>query len=436
LIIQARDDDSAKTGKFVSDVVESNAGWKACFPNVVPDKERGWSLNGYYVKDAKADYAEWVQKCTNDHKRDPGFMTASVLAGAIGMHPTGCLVLDDIHDSRNTESMAEMERVKKTVLADIIPTMNRPGRKPIFLVAYTPWKSDDAYAVLEQSGLWRQVVTPAYVEDDSSDVEFMSKRVRLTCPKVYPLVVLEQQYRILGKREFNRQLLCSLDGDNATSLPYYTYVTSGIEYSLPAYGGADPPGAEPDAESKGKKRSNFALAYVVKLPQGGALVLDGVLEECTQTQAENHILNAQSLFTAWNFTLVESVGVGLVFYNSIKRNPNLKILKSDLMETDEKGRRGSQSKDVRILEMAKWFENGTIRIAARDTPFLNALRYLFDHFWELNAKAPHPGWDAADSVYHALKAMPGLFITPAFSSVPVYGQQSKYGLQTPWALGG
>lgn len=432
LIVQARDEDASKTGRFISDIIESNAGWKACFPHVVPDKERGWSLNGYHVKRTDMDYGEWVQLCTNDHKRDPSVMTASVTAGSIGMHPTGCLVMDDIHDSKNTESLAEMTRTVSTVKADIMPTMTKKGKKPLFLVAYTPWKSGDTYAELERSGLFRELVTPAFVEDENG-VEFQGKRIRLTAPTIYSLQILEQQWKLLGKREFSRQLLCKLDYGGATSLPYYPYVTSGIEYTFPAYGGADPTGAEPDFETKGKKHSYFALAYVVKIPQGGALVLDGVLEQCSHVEAENHILNAQSLFSNWNFTMVENVGPGLVFYNNAKRNRNLRVLASDLVVLDEKDRKRVSSKNTRIQSMAKWFETGTVKIAAKDTPFLNALRYLFDHFWELNEHQPHPAWDAGDAVYHALKAMPDIFVVPSYSApLPGYGQQEKIGLSTPW----
>lgn len=432
LIIQARDDDAAKTGRFIADIIESNAGWKSCFPNIVPDKERGWSLNGYYLKDVSMDYGEWIQKTNNDHKRDPSFMTASVMAGSIGMHPTGCLVMDDIHDSKNTESLAEMSRTVKTVKADIMPTMTKQGKKPLFLVAYTPWKSDDTYGELERSGLFKELVTPAFVEDENG-FEFGNKRIRLTAPNIYSLEVLEQQKKLLGEREFTRQLLCKLDYGGSTSLPYYSYIPTGIEYTFPAYGGADPTGAEPDLETKGKKHSYFALAYVVKLPQGGALVLDGVLEQCSHVEAENYILNAQTLFPRWNFTMVENIGPGLVFYNNAKRNRNLRVLASDLVVLDEKDRKSVKSKNQRIQGMARWFESGVVKIAARETPFLNALRFLFDHFWELNEHQPHMAWDAGDAVWHALKAMPDIFVIQDYSDIPVFGEKSKMGLGTVWS---
>jgi hypothetical protein len=439
LIVQARDDDAQKTGGFIADTIESNAGWKQVFPSVVPDKERGWSQNGYHVKDTSVSYDEWVQRCMGDHKRDPSFMSVSVQAGAIGSHPTGILLMDDIHDSKNTLSLAEMDKAQKIVKADIIPTMNRPGRKPMMVVAYTPWKPDDTYALLERTGIFTQLVTPAFRElsEDEFDpanpkhAHFDGRAVDLTCPEVYPVAVLEQQMRLLGKREFARQLLCNLEVGKGESLTYYPYIPTGSEWELPVAGGADPTTTEPDRYEEGKKRSYFALAFVAKLPQGGAVVLDGILEQCSHTDALNYLLGAQSRFPHYMFTMVENAGVGAAFFQLARRDLRLRVVESDLklLETDK----GVKSKDDRILQMSKWMEDGTIKIAARDTPFLNALRYLFEHFWELRKNDPNKAWDAGDATYQALKAFPELLISQQIpTTLPERGQAKRMGLGSAW----
>lgn len=444
MVVQARDEDAQKTGKLLADTISSSAGWKACFPHVAPDTERGWSQNGYNVKRTDMPYDKWVQLVVSDHKRDPSIMSVSVQAGGIGMHPTGILLLDDIHDTKNTESLAEMARVIKTILADFMPTMNRPGRKPLMIVAYTPWKSDDAYAVLEKSGIFRQLVTPAYVVvseeatrlinlPDRHYAEFDGQHVRLTCPEVYSATGLDQQLRLLGRREFSRQLLCTLDVGKGQALPYYPYILTGNEFDLPVVGGADPTAVEPDRLNDGKMRSYFALAYVAKLPQGGAVVLDGVLEQCSHYDAENHIFSAQNRFPRWAYTMVENVGPGAAFLQNARRNPRLRLIESSLVSIDEKGRQSVKSKDERILQMAKWFEDGTIKIAAKDTPFLNALRYLFDHFWEMNKNTPHMAWDAGDATYHALKGLPEILQAPIIPlELPRHGAPRRSGLGSVW----
>jgi len=444
LVIQARDKDAQKTHNFIAETIESNKGWKAAFPNVVPDKDRGWSLNGCHVKkthDIVQDgdkwkitpipYDEWVRTVTNNHQRDPSFLCVSVVAGAIGMHPTGCLVMDDIHDSKNTESLAEMAATVSTVKSDIIPTMTSPGKKPLLLVAYTPWKEDDAYAVLENSGLFRQLVTPAYIVDDDGKNEFDGQKVTLTCPKVYSEVVLEQQLKLLGFREFNRQLRCLLGQGTGVSLPYYSYVPSGDEWKWSVVAGADPNGPEKNMLEKTKELSHFAIAYIGRSPQGGAVVLDGYLEQSTYLDADSELLSAQNRYPNMQYTMVESVGTGLAYLAHARRTPDLKVVPSDVAGLKEKI---VKSKDHRIMEMGVWFENGTLKIADKDTPFLNALRYLFNHIFELNKNYAHPAWDAGDAVYAALKGMPDVLqIRRIASEIRQPGEKRKMSLSSAWS---
>lgn len=419
LVIQARDKDTQKTNNFIADTIERNKGWKACFPNVIPDKERGWSLNGLHIRktynlelvgnqwrQTDIDYDDWVQTITNDHKRDPSVLCVSVIAGSIGMHPTGCLVMDDIHDSKNTESMAEMASVVNTVKSDIIPTMSNPGRKPILLVAYTPWKTNDTYAMLEETGLFRQLETPAFTVDPDSDIEFRGEKIRLTCPQVYSLKVLEQQYKILGHREFGRQLRIDLAHGTADPLPYYTYGLSGDEYNWPIIAGADPNGTEKDRMTQEKKLSHFGIAYIAENPMGGAIVLDGFLERCSYGEADSQLLAAQTKFKNYKVCYIESVGTGEAYWEHVRKNMNLKVVASNLVSIDPKGRKVIRSKDNRVLDMAVWFENGTMKLSDRDSEFMRQLRFLFTHFYELDKNTAHPAWDAGDAVYAAMKGIP------------------------------
>jgi len=451
LVIQARDKDTQKTNNFIADVIESNKGWKACFPNVVPDIKRGWSQNGLHVQktyelelqgnvwvQTEIPYDDWIQTVTSDHKRDPTVLCVSVIAGSIGMHPTGCLIMDDIHDTKNTESLAEMASVIKTVKNDIIPTMTNPGRKPIFLVAYTPWKTDDTYALLEATGLFRQLETPAYTVDPESDIEFRGEKIRLTNPKVYNLTVLKQQYEILGHREFGRQILIDLIQGSTDPLPYYTWNLSGDEYNWPVFAGADPNGPERDVMTKTKDLSHFAIAYLAVNPMGGAVVLDGYLAKSTFLEADNELKAAQSKFKHYQICMVEAVGTGLAYWSHARRDLNLKIVGTDVATIDPKGRKVVRSKDHRILEIAVWFENGTILLSDRDSEFMRQLRYLFTHFYELDKRHANPAWDAGDAVYAAMKGIPHVLQIPKIEDeVRKPGYKPRMGLGSAWnSLGG
>jgi len=447
LVIQARDKDTQKTHNFIADTIKSNKGWSACFPNVVPDEERGWSLNGCHVKklydldlidgewiSTDIPYEDWVQTITSDHKRDPTFLCVSVIAGAIGMHPTGCLVMDDIHDAKNTESMAEMYRVVSTVKSDIMPTMSNPGRKPILLVAYTPWKQDDTYAMLEKTGLFTQLRTPAFIYDPEGKYEFEGEQITLTCEKVYNLIYLEQQLKILGRREFNRQLLIILDIGHKNKLVYYTYELTGKEMFWPVTAGCDPNGVDKDRLTNSKQLSDFGIAYVGADPQGGAVVLDGFLEPCTYAEADIELMSAQDRFVGYQTAVLETVGSGAAYYAHARRDPNLKIVVGNIYSM--KDEKTVKSKDDRIREMAVWFENGTVRIADKDTRFLNMLRFLFEHFMELDKNVAHPAWDAGDAVYQSLKGMPHVLQIYDIES-EIRSQERHEKKPSPWAsLGG
>jgi predicted phage terminase large subunit-like protein len=136
----------------------------------------------------------------------------------------------------------------------------------------------------------------------------------------------------------------------------------------------------------------FAMAYVAKLPGGGAVVVDGVLEHTTQAQAETLVNRAQTIFPNWLNAVVEADVRGEDFIQVITRNPGLRIIP---MKTGGKG------KGVRLeRQMSPWLENGFVRISDADTPFLNELRHELD----LYPNCAHD--DALDALYWALRGMP------------------------------
>jgi hypothetical protein len=425
LIAQARDADAKRTAKFMSDTIAQSKGWKAAFPNVVPDNDRGWSLDGYYIKDVRVPYDEWVKRTSGDHGRDPSFMAVSIISGSIGMHPTLYLMLDDIHDQKNTASEAERIAIRKTLTADVLPTMSNPAKSPFLCVSYTPWADDDAYVdPLEKSGIFEKIVTPAFRYDSAGKDEWDGNKITLTWPEFYTVKVLQDWRDLLGKREFGRMFLCDLEVGKGQSLRYYTYGQDAISYDWPTVGGADPTNVISERHEDIKKRSYFALAYLAKIPQGGAVVVDGVLEPCSQLEAENYIMRAQSLFPNWLFTRVEKIGGGSGFIQTLMRNPRAKIIDSDLSDLNKRNGRVKKKEDRINIELSPWFENGVIRISDADTPFLRALRRGFDKFYELPPN--DPAWDAMDAVYHAAKGIPDvLVIGDASESLPSLFRKSR-----------
>jgi predicted phage terminase large subunit-like protein len=140
------------------------------------------------------------------------------------------------------------------------------------------------------------------------------------------------------------------------------------------------------------------MAYVAKLPGGGAVVVDGVVDHCTQAQAETYVVRAQQVFIGWITSCVEATGKGDDFVQVIRRNPTLRMIPQPA------GRR--KKEDKWIKEMSPWLENGVVRISDAETPFLMELRRELDNYPE------HDHDDALDALYYALRGMPDVLSLP------------------------
>lgn len=409
LIVQARDKDSKKTSEFFADLISKSEGWKACFPNVIPDIERGWNLDGYHIKDKSVDYSKFIKQAMSDHGRDPSFMAVSVTGGSIGSHPTGCLVLDDICDENNTSSDVESAKIVKKVQAEILPTMSRKGAKPLLIGAFTPWTTTDTYSFLKQTGSFEHIFTPAFVYDENGLEDWFGQAITLSWPDGKTVEELKQWKQILSWREFRRQLLLDLTVDTTEEIYYPVYPEDMIDLSWPMGGGVDPSNTESDNKSDLRKQSHFAMCYGAKPPTGGVVVVDGVLEQCSIDRGIQHITNAQSIFPRWKDTVVEFVGYGRMWFQIAQRTPGLKIRSGNLKgfgftDRHAANMEGKSRKANRLYqEMFPLFSDGIVKISSKRTPYLDALRKLFQEFYTIDPN--DPAWDAGDACYQMLKGM-------------------------------
>ena len=181
------------------------------------------------------------------------------------------------------------------------------------------------------------------------------------------------------------------------------YPNTELKATWPVVGGVDYAGSMDEWKNKKGMGDYFALAYVAKLPGGGAVVVDGVLERCTQADAEIYVRQAQGMWPGWISAVVEGDGRGEDFIQVLKRNPGLKIVP---MKTGGKGKAERLER-----QMGPWLANGTVRVSDADTPFLNELRKELD-LWPLSAHD-----DALDAVYWALRGMPEVLSMPVEESV-------------------
>lgn len=382
LLIQVGDDIAADNTAQIADIIENNVGWKMVFPHVVPDRERGWGAGGYEVKRTDMEYGKWRE--ANSSRKDPTLVGVGYKSREIiGKHPDGLLVVDDIHDENNSSSERELATVRKILTGTIFPTMTE---KTWTVFIGTPWVNGDCLNYVASTGEFAHVRTPVYTEDGE-----------LAWPGRFTQEEIERQKKLSGI-EFARMFLLDLTKAQNRVFKYQEFPSSQVRYGWPVVGGCDYASNRDYGKIAEGKGDYFALAYLAKLPGGGAVVVDGVLDRCTQGQAEVYLKQAQAIFTNYIGTAIESVGKGDDFVQVVMRNPGLRIIPQHS---------GRLKKDRRLMiGMQPWMENGTIKVSDAESPFLNELRR------ELNDYPQSPHDDALDAVYYALRLMPDVLRMP------------------------
>jgi hypothetical protein len=408
LVIAASDDTANKSTSLISEIVEHYEGWKLCFPSVVPDKERGWGAKGYFVKDVdminKDGYGKWLEKCGQDHSKDPSFVGAGIgSADPVGMHPKR-IFIDDIHDIKNSAFPKDRANVVATVRANIMPTISKPGKaKPFIGIACTPWDKDDAYHILFNTGLFKRITTPILTFAEEGKYEFEDKKCNLTwdSPQGYDLKKVKDLRKGVSKSEFARMYLCDLEAAKNKMYKWYSYPEKDIDWNLPMGGGVDYASVYLPTTSHEGGRSYFAMGYILMQPNGSAIIADGILEQCTQAAAESYVIRAQNTYPSWNHTVVESDGIGAQFIQLLQRNRDMKIVP---MRTSEVFRGSKESRQYEVL--SPLFERAVLRVSEASTPFLDCLRSYLENYPNLDRHAPE--WDVADAVLWSTMVFPQL----------------------------
>lgn len=406
LLVQLGDDIAQDNTEAIAGMIEHNPVWKMFFPHVEPDRARGWGAGGYEIKRTDIPYGEWRRK--ESARKDPSFIGLGYRSRAIiGKHPSRDMFIDDIHDENNSASERELRGVLRRVQANLEPTLK--PHNPLHVVIGTPWTENDLLATYESTGGFNVIKSPVYEEVDEDDPdavydEGINGYIKLLWPEMFPLKEV-QKMRTAGEKmdggiEFARMFLLDLSKASNRVFTYMNYPSTEINWNWPVVGGVDPAGTADEAINKSGRNDAFAMAWVAKLPGGGAVVIGGVQDRCTQAEAERHILTAQSQIPNYLGAVVEGDGQGEQFYQVLYRNPGIL-----LMAMKKTGGRRKSSRLER--ELQPWLAIGRVRISDAETPFLNALRH------ELNTYPNNKHDDCMDAVYWALRGMPDVLQMPS-----------------------
>lgn len=451
IITGASDDNAVTNAKFIANIMDLHPEFKLVFPSVVVDKARGWGADGYWVRRTHdtdgREISEGEWRARQSKVVDPTFLGGGYKSAKVnGRHPSLFLTVDDLHDIDTSASSVEREYIKLVFFTQILKTVIRREDKLLTQVDVTgvPFAKDDSYAQLRVMGgvtVYVQPVMRAAAEGAEGAVylDGVNEKTGITYDDIvgWWFLTWAQNFgaqsiinaRSEGKAGFWQMFMLDIHAAKTGGLTYYLYDHTKIGYDLPTVGGADPSGIDPDTEVGGQKRSSFALCYLCKLQHGGAVVKDGVLKPLGIVKAKDAILQAQTMFRNWETTGVEDVGVGKVFMQYLRTDSRVQFVASNLKSL---GDAKIRDKKLRFLnELHPWIESGVIRISDENTPFLNALRYLMDNFFDIDAGKPHEALDAGDSLYHAAKLIPEILRMPVSEDISPLALTTHSGLWHP-----
>jgi len=184
-IIRITEKKARVTADGVAAIIENDPRWKEVFPNVVPDYDRGWGKEGYFVMDNTMDYSEW-QRIRTTQPDDPTFIGYGYESGSvIGSRFSGVIIVDDIQDETNTRSQTKLKQVFQFV-KETLEFCRMDGAWEIW--NFTPWTLNDVYAFIKSTGEYIVSKSPVMLPAEEGDEG----------ATFWPLMPLNREYPELG----------------------------------------------------------------------------------------------------------------------------------------------------------------------------------------------------------------------------------------------
>ena len=349
-IIRINGQQAAEADEAIAATIEFNPAWKACFPNVVPDTDKGWSQAGRFIKDLEVcgndneRYGQWIAMCASDHLAEPSFLCSGITSrDFIGKHPSNGQYYDDLHDEGNTRSAREMQEIVDIIEKNIVPTWTRPDSRPILGVACTLWSTKDGYHALLRTGMFKHIKTPIYVREEYPFLQVGDKVVEPHWIKRYKVedvdgqrvIPLWEKYggdaiRQLKKTNpvyFGLMYLCDLSSAQGKVLKaewLHEFPVEKLNPTYPVYFGID--FASTEDALKDKDRDYFALAVLMGLPWGGSVIIDGFREHLGFYEAIDRVKLFATRYPTLVTVGVEKWGSGEKFKEALLYNSDLPIV--------------------------------------------------------------------------------------------------------------
>lgn len=432
-LIRINDAKAKEMGKAISDIIMTNPGWKKLFGNVVPDIQAGWSVeNGFEVFDAKVTgdpsspgftngYAKWRMQCLANHLSEKSLVCNGIESGSnIGLHSTNGMWFDDLHDESNTRSPAELKKVTDIIDGNIKPTWFGAGGSPTLGVFCTPWSDNppDAYQVMLQTGLFKHIKKPVFVEDEQGEEipvtvdfeketysvppEYAGKKVKLAWAEAFPMKKVVEMMRTY-KTRFGQMCLLRLDLSRPKNMRYQTFPAKDIKWNeWRMVLGVDPVGTVKGV-STGDGISHFAAAMLVKSPYNTLIVADGFVEKIDALEGEKRVAEVQRTYQrTYDNASIELNGAGAMWAAMITRTSGIKYHGHNVSEI---GTGSKKERQYRFLQPL--FASGAVLVSDAQTEYLDKVREYLDNF--PNFPPESELWDVGDSLANGVLDIPQIW---------------------------
>lgn len=448
-LIRINEQQAKEADEAISSTIEHSPAWHTAFPSVIPDKGKGWSMSGRFVKDLEVcgendeNYGQWSQLCVSDHLSEPSFLCSGITSrDFIGKHPSNGQYYDDLHDEGNTRSAREMQEIVDIIEKNIIPTWTRPDSRPVLGVACTLWNPRDGYHALLRTGLFKHIKTPIYVLADNPVIQVGDQMVKPSWIDKHPvrdldgvkIIPLWMKYDVDSIKQFKKQnpvyfglmYMCDLQSVQGRVLKeewLHEFPIEKILKTYPVYFGID--FATTEDKLKDKERDYFALAVLAALPWGGSVLIDGFREHLGFFEAVERVKLFATQYPTLVTVGVEKWGSGEKFAQALLYNSQLNIVQYPF--------EGSvvRSKGQRYqMELAPMFVDGRLWISDVKRQFHEFFKQEWIS-WD-GGKTATGHDDCLDALYVAC-GVAQAHLMPKPKEEELVWRPRQTGLRSPWS---
>ncbi|HDZ13872.1 hypothetical protein LCGC14_1238620 [marine sediment metagenome] len=392
---------------MAANIIRHSPGWKMAFPNIIPNEKGHWGADsGYDVYDTNIVYEEWA-RITQSEGRARTLKGVGYRSNYLpGPHPTGVLLVDDIHNEDNTTSRRELKKVKDVYKGTILP-MIEP--ETWHMAVGTPWTDSDLISYVKSTGVYKHVFNPAceMVGD---------KLVNPTWSSKWPVSLLERRRKEVGEIEFARMYLLDLEKTKGLVLKkewLKYWPNAQIMKEWPVIIGVDYTSTADPLREKG---DYFALAVGRVIPGGQGIVIeDGLMIKLPQSEAEMAVITWGQRYPTLMGIYVESVFSGNEFYQHLLNNPEVRASGLPINKVPVRKSKGWRYEK----EVAPLFQRSRLYLSDAENAFINAYKDQWMG-WQGDRLSDLGHDDALDAVY----CIVGSDIGQSFVS-PLVRQQAK-----------